>query len=233
MGRTKEKKKILHEPSTHEIFGCISRTPTYSKLLLENGPEKTYTAFLSWLIEKDFYNDKYEKISIKKMAADFKADSTKATIWIKEIYQDIFELNNDRPELFQNNDLKVSLYMKSYDNSCCFSTCMSVLPREFETVRFPFVHAKIGTDYFWVKKVEHEIEDNKIATTLWLEGGFVNKYREFALDKALFEGWIHFMDVYEKHSFELDNEIKKIYRNVQHQPKLYDNYKKGKWRFIK
>ena len=36
----------------------------------------------------------------------------------------------------------------------------------------------------------------------------VNKYREFALSKALFEGTLGFMDVYQKYEFEIDNLLK-------------------------
>ena len=71
---------------------------------------------------------------------------------------------------------------------------------------------KVGIDRFWVKKVDHEIGDESIIT-IWLQGGTVNKYREFAVDKALFQGWIHFMDVYHKDEFELDDRIRKIYKN--------------------
>jgi len=213
MARTKERRKIVHEPSTHEIFRCLCGMPAYSKTLLENKPGKSFTDFLRWLIEVNFYNDEEGKITIKKLAAGFKTDTAKATRWINEIYQEIFELNYDKPELFQGDGIKVTLYMKSYDNHCSFDTTIPVVPREFETLRFPFVHGKVGIDYFWVKKVEHEIGDNSYTVTIWLEGGFLNKYREFALDKALFQGWIGFMEIYEKHSFELDEEIKKIYRN--------------------
>ena len=63
--------------------------------------------------------------------------------------------------------------------------------------------------------MEHEFGDNEVETTIWLEGGFANKYREFALDKALFHEWIGFMDIYDKHSFELDESIKRFTKNNQ------------------
>jgi len=213
MGRTKERRKILHEPSSHEIFYCLCGMPSYCKILADQSDDKPYIDFLKWLIEKNFFNDRTEKISIKKIATDFKSDSTKVTKWIKIIYEEIFELNFDKPELFQGDGIRLSMYIRHYDNGCTIYTSLPVLPREFETIRFPFVKGKVGTDQFWVKKVEHQIEDDIATVTLWLDGGTLNKYREFALDKALFQGWIHFMDIYDKHSFELDDEIKKIYKN--------------------
>jgi len=213
MGRRKERMKFIHEPSTHEIFYCLCGMPDYSKILLEQNPDKPYSDFLERLVEINFFNNRTEKIAIKKIASDLKTDTSKATKWIKEIYEQIFELNFDKPELFQNNGVKVCMYIRYYDSSCSFYTTLAVLPREFETISFPFVKGKVGTERFWVKKVEHEINENGSSVTLWLDGGTLNKYREFALDKALFQGWIHFMDVYDKHSFELDDEIKKIYKN--------------------
>jgi hypothetical protein len=213
MARTKEKQKIVHEATTHEIFVCLSGMPAYSRILLENYPDKVYAGFLRWLISIDFNKDKEEKTIIKKLAADFKTDTAKATKWIKEIYDDIFKLNYEKPELFQKEGLKVTLYMKHFDSRCNFYTSMPVVPREFESLRFQFAQGVLGLDYFWVKKVEHIIAENEYEIMIWLEGGFHNKYREFALDKALFQGWIGFMDVYHKHSFELDAEINKIYRD--------------------
>lgn len=213
MGRTKERRKFLHEPSTHEIFYCLCGMPNYSKILLEQNPTKPYSDFLRRLIDLNFYNERTEKIAIKKIATDLKTDTAKATKWIKEIYEQIFELNFDKPELFQNNGIKVCMYMRHYDSSCSFYTTLPVLPREFETINFPFAKAKTGTERFWVKRVEHEITEDIAVVTLWLDGDTLNKYREFALDKALFQGQIHFMDIYNKQSFELDDELKKIYKN--------------------
>jgi len=35
MARIKERTKIFHQPSTHEIFFCLRSMPAYSKLLSE------------------------------------------------------------------------------------------------------------------------------------------------------------------------------------------------------
>lgn len=145
------------------------------------------------------------------MARDFKADTVRVTKWIHQIYEDIFELNEDKPELFQTNENKVTLYMKDYDNYCSFRLSLPTLPREYEAFRFYFIKGKLGTDDFWVKRVVHIIEDDKTCIDISLEGGHVNKYREFALDRALFHGWIGFMDIYQKHKFEIDDKLKTLF----------------------
>jgi hypothetical protein len=122
-------------------------------------------------------------------------------------------LNFDRPPLFQNDSVKVQLYLKYYDDACIFYTALPALPREFEQVNFPFVKAKVGTDFFWVNRIQHEITENRTNIVVWLKGGILNKYREYVLDKALFQGWIGLMDVYHKHDIQIDNELKNIYRH--------------------
>ena len=46
MGRTKERRKFIHEPSTHETFYCLGEMPNYSKILLEQNSDKPYSDFL-------------------------------------------------------------------------------------------------------------------------------------------------------------------------------------------
>lgn len=90
---------------------------------------------------------------------------------------------------------------------------MPSLPRELETISFPFVKGKVGNDHFWVKKVEHVIVEDSVEVIIWLEGRLLNKYREFALDKALFQDRIHFMDYIHVLPYEIYKELKMIYRN--------------------
>lgn len=213
MSRHKERTKIIHQPSTHELFMCLASMPSYSKILLEFNDSKSYCNFLKWLLQVNFYKDINERTTIKKIAADFKIDSPRVTKWINEIYEDILTLNFDHPELFQKDGIKLKFYMKYYDNYCTFYSAMPVVPREFETVNLLFFKGKVGEDHFWVKKVEHQMEEDTVEITVWLEVGFHNKYREFALDKALFQEEIGFMDVFLKRPFELDAIIRRIYRN--------------------
>lgn len=90
---------------------------------------------------------------------------------------------------------------------------LPMLPGVYDTVRCPFIKAKVGIDYFWVRKIEHEIENDHVVVVVWLSGGAVNRYREFLLDKGLFEQKIHFMDMYQKLPFEIDEILRKVYRN--------------------
>jgi hypothetical protein len=210
MGRTKEREKIIHKPSTHEIFLCLSWMQVYAQILLNEKTNNKYSDLLAFLVNKRFYEGERDKITIKRIAADLNTKTVDVTKWLVEIYDDIFTLNDEKPELFEGNGIKTELYFRYYDNHCGFTVWLQVLPREFETFSFWFVKAKMGVERFWVKKVEYNIENNITTITIWLEGGLPNRYREFAVEKALFRNDIGFMDVYQKQDFEIDDELKKM-----------------------
>ena len=212
MARQKERMVIKHQPTTIEIFVCIASMPNWAKLLINEEPTKPYIEMLKGLIERNFYSKKNERLTIKAIATDSKIDSGKATKWLTAIYEDIFKLNENKPELFYDKTIPVTLYMRHYDDSETFRISLPALPREYEMFRFYFVKAKVGTDYFWVERVEHSIENDKYEICIWLHGGMVNKYREYLFEKAKFYESIEFMNFYKMADFEIDNELKKVYK---------------------
>jgi hypothetical protein len=212
MPRIKERQKILHQPSTQEIFSCLEDMHVYSKILLVNSSDKPYAEFLNWLLEANFFNDRNGKINLTKLASSFKSETSKITKWIRQIYEDIFELNETQPQFFQTEGIKVTFAAKHNDNYCVFNTCLPLVPREFESIHFYFFKGKMGLYRFWVKNIEHSIQENIISTTINLESDYVNKYREFLLEKALFHEWIGFIDVYKKSSYEIDNDLRQFYK---------------------
>src|SRR6187397_2219850 len=144
MPRIKERRKIFHKPSTLEIFRCLRLAPIYSQVVIKHANEKPYLSFLNWLLDNNFFESADEKITIKKLATEFNCNSAKVTKWISEIYEDILDLNYESPELFQNQLNKVCLIFRYFDNSCSFWVSLPSIPREYETVDFPFIKAKIG-----------------------------------------------------------------------------------------
>ncbi|MFN4246727.1 MAG: hypothetical protein ACK4EY_03340 [Flavipsychrobacter sp.] len=60
------------------------------------------------LIEKDFYKE--EGIStIKKIGEETGYKTTQATKWIRQIYDDIFKLNSESPELLIQEGIRLNL----------------------------------------------------------------------------------------------------------------------------
>lgn len=209
MARRKERPKFVHQASTLEYLYCLGDMPKWSQLLLDQNNGKLYNDFLNWLLQKQFFKDE-RKISIKSMAEQSGYTSSKISKWLKEIYEDILELNELQPELFYSSgDVKIEFYMKYYDSYCSFLTSLAGVPRMYESIEFFFIKAKMGISFFWVKDVKYKIGDNETSVLIILEGGLVNIYREFTLSKALFEGYLNFREIHQKFDFEIDEQLLK------------------------
>lgn len=95
----RKKELFLHRATTLEKLSCISNYPAWVKLLSGNG--KSYSDFISKMVNKNLYKSEDEVRSIKSIAEEFGFKTTDVTKWISEIYFDILQLNEDKPLLFE------------------------------------------------------------------------------------------------------------------------------------
>jgi hypothetical protein len=205
-----EEGKFIHKPNTKEIFFSLSSMPQWCEILLRSTTNK-YSAFLKWVLDKNFL--KAEKdFSIKNLAKWFGADSVKITKWISQIYADVFELNEEQPVLFRTNGIRHDLHFRNYDSYGFVTIWMLATPRMHERFSFYFMNAKVGCSYFYVDDVEHIIGESEHSICITLAGGFVNRYREFLVDRAEFEGVIGFAETLNPFEFGLNEKLRKWYR---------------------
>jgi len=211
MSRNKERLKFNHNANTHEYLYCLGNMIHWSKILLKQNNKKPYNDFLNWIIINQYFNNIEEGISLKKIAELSGYSNTKISRWIREIYIDILELNQKYPVLFYDKSgYNVELHFKHYDDYCFINLTLPHIPRVYERLEFYFIKAAVGTNYFWVKDITYYIEENKVQVVVSLQGGHLNKYREFALDKALFNGNLNFMDLHQKFDFQIDDELRHL-----------------------
>ena len=206
----KKREHIIHKASTIDTFYSLTSHPQWVKLLLNR--EKSYEKFLEALIHQDFYRERNERTPIKKMAEDTGFKTTEITKWIIQMYDDIFELNDTNPELFKQNGIKHQLHFKYWDSHAFLTLWLINTPHRFETFDCYFVKAKVGTSLFHVKDIRNSIENGEHTIDISLSGGTANAYREWLVERALFHDELHFMDVFQKEEYEIDEILKKIYR---------------------
>lgn len=212
MARRKERPKFEHKAGTLEYFHCLQSMSKWSELLYSIKNDKPYNDFLLLLLENDFYYSE-SGIKINKVAQLSGFPTAKVTKWLKEIYDDIFILNEEHPELFCNpQEIKVSLLCSYFDSYGNFTLSLPAIPRKGETFMFHFMKALVGTDYFFVESVSYEIEANTTSINIFLKGGVHSEYRDFALSKARFEGRIRYMDEVDL----LDSQIDDLLRGKTH-----------------
>src|SRR5690606_8332569 len=110
--------------------------PEWSKVLSDQKNGKSYNDFLKWILQNRYFKNE-EKVSIKKISELSGYTSAKISKWLKEIYEDIFILNENRSSLFCTSPgIEVDFYLSYFDNYCSFRTSLPALPRKYETVEF-------------------------------------------------------------------------------------------------
>lgn len=206
--RMKVKKLYLHEPPTIQVYHSMTHCPDWIRKLQGHGKE--YDDFLVRLIEKDFYKEE-GRATIKKISEETGYKTTQATKWIRQIYDDIFTLNSESPELFRQEGIRLNLYFSYFDSHATVTLWLKHIPRVFDCFDFFFVKAKVGTSNFWVRDITHEVENDNHQINVQLCGGFPNMYREMLIEKALFFNVISLRDIYDNTDYQLDEILKKEY----------------------
>ncbi|RYY52458.1 MAG: hypothetical protein EOO09_21365 [Chitinophagaceae bacterium] len=191
----------LHKASSAEILYCLGGSMDWASKLLQSA--HVYNDFLRSLLEKQFYRPG-PNTSLKFIAQDLHYDIPKITRWIRQIYEDIFLLNEQHPEVFKNEGIEHFCRFSNYDNHRCFSIWLTHTPRIYETLDLWFVKAELGTATFMVTDVSHTLQGNAQIINLTLEGNCRNRYREELVHRAEFEKVLGFMETLEKSRFEID-----------------------------
>lgn len=207
MGRRKDKPTINHTATTLEYLFSLSSMTIYSKKLLDVDNGKLYNEFLKLLLEKRFFND-HQDINITKISKLTGFSTVKISKWLREIYNDIIILNEEKPELFCCvNEIQVDLMCSYFDEYQIFTTSLKTIPNRGDGFQFPFIKAKIGNDYFYVEAIYYQLENNRMEVSLSLKSGAYNSYRKFAIDKAKYEGKINIFDEINLLDFQIDEII--------------------------
>lgn len=207
MGRRKSKPKINHTATTIEYFFSLSSMTIYSEKLLEVDNGKLYNEFLKLLVEKEFLNE-HQNINITKISKLTGFSTIKISKWLKEIYNDIILLNEEKPDLFCCvNEIQVDLLCSYFDQYQTFTISLKTIPNKGDSFQFPFIKAKIGNDHFYVDAIYYQLENNRAEISLSLKSGVYNSYRKFAIDKAKYEGKINIFDEINLLDFQIDEII--------------------------
>ena len=212
MPRFKERKKILHQAGTKEYLVCLSSMQRWCKILIDN-TSNPYNDFLQFLLNNNFFMGTNDKVHIKDISAKYGIESSKISKWLAKIYEDINQLNSEKPELFKTEGIKHELYFTYFDNYYSCTIWLKATPRIYESFDFYFARASLGFNIFYVENVRHTVTDNEHSIEVTLKGGFVNRYREMLVDKGQFYGVINLFNIFHQTDSEIDDELRKFYKH--------------------
>lgn len=164
--------------------------------------------------ESDDYN--WKDYTVTHYAECLGEKSTTVNKWLRQIYVDIFDLNERQPELFVNpGEYLCSFECSSpYNNNTGFWFHLGVrtIPRIGDTFSFYFVRPVIHFKDFEIADVTHRYENGKMWIEIYLEPHFWhnNSYRRLLIDKARFLGYLGYNSL--DSDYDINTKVKSTFR---------------------
>jgi hypothetical protein len=204
--------------SAKEYLMALLSYPSYLKLLDNN--RSNYQPLLKWLIDNfPLMDDDYDQPLpyMKEIGEQFNLNGGQVKNQLMKIYNDVNVLNHERPELFMKEGTVLCQCRFNYFNKWgYFNVGLNFLPRERESFRFYFMKPKVGTDSFYVKRVDHNINDNRNVIEIFLDGGITETlYYQLLKEKALFYRRIGYDQYYSYGTnYKLEDTIRQSMRGL-------------------
>lgn len=226
MSRIKSSLSEKHVPSIRDIR--ISLFSEYQWLRLLSGRDKPYDHIIEGLLkigeywDSDNTNREEKAFTMKWMAEKLNEPPAHIGKWLPSIYEDLFELNCQEPELFSaEGEILCEFWFSGYHDGqfCSFNLGLPALPHVGDSLNFLFVRASLGCDYFNIKEISYDRNHGSTKIVIHCEAGVrYNKFRELLLDKARFMNEIGIMTEYEARPY-LD-EMLQAYERKGHIPSV-------------
>ncbi len=207
--RQKKMLTPVYRPKTRDVLTCLASHREWCRLLLKE-PDQPFTAFLRWFLENEFQGYVFD--SIQNIAKGFNAPPAKVTSWILQIYEAVFELNGEKPELFYAGALPHRLHCQHNDRFATLEYGLQVTPRLYEGVRISFLKPKMELDFFYVERVEHSVGGGVHEIDIILKAGFANPYRDLLRYRAEFEGYLRSWEYSRIPDWQVDDQLRKWYK---------------------
>lgn len=184
---------------------CSMRSRAIKLLNNQNGNNR----LLETITAKDYYyDDNLQLPSLKSFSDMAGINYDKARKQLTEIYENLcsFEFNETNP--FEFNQTEIWLRLAGlYKSKVIQVNQLPFLPRIGETIQFVFFKELIGTEFFYVDNIYHELTDNKQKIHISLKYGTYNSYWQLRKDRAEELGEISCHDCITKSDYELKNQL--------------------------
>ena len=201
-------------------MGGLADQVQWMKLIRDE--DKAYTRLIDYLVPKWepeiilFPND-IEIETVAYYAGELNEKSATVNKWFRQIYNDIFDLNERHPELFATPEehLCSFIYNSKQDKSgFWFNLGVKSIPRVGDCFSFYFARAVTDTYDFVVKDVTHRSQNGRVEIEIELVDRLhnANSYRKLLIDKARFLRLISIEDLYDS-EYHLDDKLMNIFKS--------------------
>ena len=205
-------------PSIRDIIYALDEERQWMELVRDDG--KPYLKLIDFLLSEPIHDEDTDPVILKNMTVtsySTRIGEKQSTVnkWLRQIYDDIFDLNARCPERFVNPGEQMCTfhYYSEVDKSGFrFNLGLKCIPRVGDRIDFFFPQAVTDSSSLIVVDMTHRYEHGAMVTEIELGRRYYygSSYRKLLIDKALFLGWLSFEDKYAP-DYELDEKLKKVF----------------------
>ena len=213
MKYAKVKAPETYKPRNVEILSCLFSQPQWLNLLYGLG--KPYEKLLDHIlrVSKMESLDSPEDSNIRVISEVINEKPAVVAKWIPKIYDDLFDLNEKSPQLFEGPGQKYDLSFKStFYKGDYFTLWLPTRLMKYDNFIFSFISAKIGVrGSFWVENVYHYYSKGCQSISVYLNPRLLNPYREYILAQAEFHNLINSDDKFALNDFQIDERLRELF----------------------
>ena len=208
--------------SIAEIMGGLSAESQW--MMLVRNEEKAYTKLIDhllseWSSSRETNQGKRQINTVKHYADSLGEKPATVNKWLRQIYQDIFDLNETQPELFLNAGESMCSFEYSpsgLEGGFWFNLGVRSIPRVGDIFSFRFVKAVAHYTDFVVNEVTHRYEKGQMGTEVFLRTQYYEgeSYRRLLIDKARFLGYMDILETFGS-DYSIDKKLKSIFGKME------------------
>lgn len=192
----KQKEIFEYKASSKDYLLALTSFPSFTKKINIQG--HSCQKMLEYFVnnERHFLNEDSQIPTMKELSSILNINVNRLSAQLKLIYDEILELNFNKPQIFTKDDeIPCLLSFKYFDSYQTFNLGLKVVPRKSESFNFYFIKPRLGAASFHVERVYHDYENDGHSILLTLSPRYPNQYMELLKEKAYLRRDISFSEL--------------------------------------
>jgi hypothetical protein len=202
----KDGNEVRYQASTQDIFIALTSEAQWLDLLEISDKKVLKLINIIQLEGRKTDDEQGDSPSIKTIAKEIGTNPTNVSDWVVQLYDDLWQLNWQKPELFHKGALICECYFKGgLDKQYCYFKLGLQHPfTPGDNFNWVFLRGKFSLMAFHVTSVGHEHINGKMKTFINFKIGYGNRYREMLLEKARFLEVISYDELIDLPEYKID-----------------------------
>lgn len=169
--------------------------------------DKDYKDIIEHFLSIDYSDDETPYPSIQGLQAELGISYSVLRRKLNQLYKDMAN-HEDLGVEFSIKKVEYVFRLEYFDNLAYITIDdLPVIPRVGEQIWFPFFKEKVGTNYFYVRKIDHYFEDSKQSISITLGYGEYNLFWHLKKDEENAKGHLSWDEYRSSNDYRLKESL--------------------------